>query len=374
MVEIRTARPSDLDQIAALLTARGEPEDAADHRLVVEDPDAGWEACAVAVDGDRVVSTATLLDETVVLGGVEIPTGQVELVATDVEYEGRGLVRALMDWAHQRSADRGHLLQVMIGIPYFYRQFGYSYSTPMPLPRPVQSVPTGEDLVREARLSDIPDLVRLQDIAQSGVELRVPRSAACWRWVIAQPGSSLHVATRADQVVGCARMAEDTMHEFVALDSDAAMSLLSLAPATVDARPGLALDAFLGPPSGQLQEFYFRIPSAAALLEHLRPLLARRLAGFDDTDVLVSFFRSHVRFAWQDGEVGPVRPGGTLQGPYSQGGAGVAPDLLAPLLFGPHGMAGLRQRHSDCYPGPHAELMEALFPPVTSDLLLWYLP
>ncbi|MBM7809504.1 hypothetical protein [Saccharothrix algeriensis] len=43
---LRTAEPQYLDQIGALLAERGEPEDAVDHRLVVEDPDAGWEACA----------------------------------------------------------------------------------------------------------------------------------------------------------------------------------------------------------------------------------------------------------------------------------------------------------------------------------------
>ncbi|MFE6848643.1 GNAT family N-acetyltransferase [Streptomyces sp. NPDC057686] len=96
---LRQARPEDLDQIGALLSERGEPDDAVDHRLVVTDPDAGWSACAVVVDGDRVVSTATLLDEEVCIGGVRLPAGQVELVATDSEYEGRGLVRALMHWA-----------------------------------------------------------------------------------------------------------------------------------------------------------------------------------------------------------------------------------------------------------------------------------
>ncbi|HEX4701894.1 MAG TPA: GNAT family N-acetyltransferase, partial [Pseudonocardiaceae bacterium] len=65
---LRTAGPADLAQIAALLTERGDAADAVDHRLVVEDPDAGWPTCAVVMDGDRVVSTATLLDETLVLG------------------------------------------------------------------------------------------------------------------------------------------------------------------------------------------------------------------------------------------------------------------------------------------------------------------
>jgi hypothetical protein len=63
-----------------------------------------------------------------------------------------------------------------------------------------------------------------------------------------------------------------------------------------------------------------------------------------------------------------------MQGPASLGGAGVAPDLIGPLLFGPHGIAGLTARHSDVYPGPNAELMQALFPPVTADLLTFYLP
>lgn len=42
-------------------------------------------------------------------------------VATQPEYEGRGLLRALMHWAHARSHARDHVLQAMIGIPYFYR-------------------------------------------------------------------------------------------------------------------------------------------------------------------------------------------------------------------------------------------------------------
>lgn len=69
-----------------------------------------------------------------------------------------------------------------------------------------------------------------------------------------------------------------------------------------------------------------------------------------------------------------VLPGGPMQGPASLGGAGVAPDLIAPLLFGPHGIAGLAASHADVYPGPNADLMRALFPPIDADLLTFYLP
>ena len=88
----------------------------------------------------------------------------------------------------------------------------------------------------------------------------------------------------------------------------------------------------------------------------------------------MSFFRHHVRLAHTKGNVDKVLPGGPMQAPGSIGGAGVAPDLIGPLLFGPDGMAGLAERHPDAYPGPNQALMPALFPPVGADLLTFYLP
>ena len=63
-----------------------------------------------------------------------------------------------------------------------------------------------------------------------------------------------------------------------------------------------------------------------------------------------------------------------MQAPGSVGGAGVSPDLIGPLLFGPDGMASLAERHPDVYPGQNEALMHALFPPVRADLLTFYLP
>ncbi|MFI9383268.1 hypothetical protein [Kutzneria sp. NPDC052558] len=34
----------------------------------------------------------------------------------------------------------------------------------------------------------------------------------------------------------------------------------------------------------------------------------------------------------------------------------------------------LAERHPDVYPGPQVELMTALFPPVSADLLTYYVP
>lgn len=390
---LRTARPEDLDQIGALLVDRGEDTDAEDHRLVVEDPDLGWEACAVVVDGDRVVSTATLLDETLRVGSVTLPTGQVDLVATDTAYEGRGLARALMQWAHERSAARGHVLQVMLGIPYFYRLFGYQYAMDLPRARRVDTTglaPGGE--LRPAEARDVPALAALQDRAQSGYVVAMPHPPARWRWLLAQEASTTLVLERGGAVVASVRTTApgETVlaAEPVAADRAAADALLAAVAARAHAagaqpvvvhRPGTvtgaAWESRLAPIGRGTEQYYVRIPDAGVLLDRLRPVLAARLAasGLDRAgkDVLISTFGAHHRMTVGDG-LGEVRTGGPMQDPGEHGGAGVAPDRLPDLLLG-RGMRALEAWYPDVYPGPDRELYDVLFPPVTADLLTYYL-
>ncbi|WP_199818799.1 GNAT family N-acetyltransferase [Streptomyces sp. NRRL B-1347] len=392
---LRQARPADLDQIGALLTGRGEPADALDHRLVAEDPDAGWSACAVVVDGDRVVSTATLLDEHIRVGGVRLPAGQVELVATDKQYEGRGLVRALMGWAHDRSAARGHVVQAMIGIPYFYRLFGYEYAIDIPRALAVRTPPPGEGApaLRAAGPGDIPAMAALQDAAQERFDVAMPHSAACWRWLLDHEASNLWVVERDGAVVAGGRTTPPDggvlLAEAAARDEAAARELLrgvaALAPdgqVRVVDRAGTVTAAawqeFLAhEPREQAEQYYVRIPDVAALLDRLRPLLWQRLtaAGADPEgrDIVVSTFGAHYRIPVLAEGLGDVVTGGPMQGPRAVGGAGVAPDQLPALLFGPHGLKGLARLRPDVY-AAREELFHALFPPLTADVLSYYLP
>ncbi|APU16382.1 GNAT family N-acetyltransferase [Actinoalloteichus fjordicus] len=394
---LRRATSADLDQIQALLAERGEVADAVDLRLIVEDSDAGWDSCAVVVAADgRVVSTATLLDEELILGGVRIPAGQVELVATSRDHEGRGLVRALMAWAHEQSARRGHLAQVMLGIPYFYRQFGYSYAIPYHPVRPVHTAPPPEPghHVRAATIEDVEAITALQDAVQATADLRMPHSPECLRRLLARDGSTQWIVEREGRAVATGRSTppEDDVHlgELAAVDEAAARALLrqatdlaapTSASVRVGDRPGTiasrALTEFLGAAPEAAEMYYVRVADPAALLDRLRPLLSGRLRAVDharvDGAAVLSFFRSHVRFDVTDAVVGPMVTGGPLQSPASVGGAGIAPDLVPALLFGPHGIVGLSHRHPDVYPGPNVDVMAALFPPVRADLLTFYL-
>lgn len=395
-LQLRTASERDLPQIEDLLAARGDAADAVDLRLVVHDPDEGLEACAVVVDGDRVVSTATLLHETVIIDDCPVPTGQVELVATHIDYERRGLVRALMGWAHERSSARGDLLQVMIGIPYFYRQFGYSYSMPHGLVRKLLSAPPvdPEVTVREATFADIDAMDTLQHSAQAAAEVRMPHSRACWRWLIDRDGSTQWVAERGGQVIATCRTTppeEGVVVGELAGDRGGIAALVaharSLGEASVFDRPWSddvrPLDSHLDMPTGPkaIPDWYYaRVPDLAALLTHLEPVLIERLesAGLIDQrqDVLLSTWKAQVRFTIGRDGMGPVTTGGPEQYPTAKGGSAIPPDAIPRLLLGPEGATGLEALLPDAWLGlgPQRDLMAALFPPVRADLLTFYLP
>ncbi|MDO8106220.1 GNAT family N-acetyltransferase [Isoptericola sp. b441] len=395
-LELRTARPADLDQIGTLLVERGDEADGLDHRLVVHDPDLGWDASAVVVDGDRVAATATLLDETVRLGDVTLPAGQVELVAVHPDYEHRGLARALMGWAHRRSADRGHLVQLIIGIPYFYRRFGYEYAIDIPPARRlVGSVPevgAAAGALRDARSEDLPGLVGLQEATQAAFDVAVPHPAARWRALLAQSASRTRVLERDGAVVASARVRADddglVAAEPAAVDAGAANALLARLAAQLPDGQELSVvhragtvtgdtwDRLLDVPDAGCEQYYLRIPDVGALLGALRPVLWRRACALAPQvlgeALVISTFGAHHRLPVTADGFGPVQTGGPMQSPGVHGGFGVAPDQLGALLFGQRGFAGLRRVRPDVYGRP--AVGEALFPAVTADLLTYYLP
>jgi hypothetical protein len=112
--------------------------------------------------------------------------------------------------------------------------------------------------------------------------------------------------------------------EVAAADPAAAYALLSHAASIAGAdvlkvkeRPGScggdALENVLAPPPRQAARYYLRVPDVTALLDHLRPVLSARLAASDlaqDTgELVISFFRDHVRIPYTNASVGRPRPG-----------------------------------------------------------------
>lgn len=384
---LRSATPADLPALEELTAEREGADDAVDLRLAARSP-GGFERIGVVEKDGDVAATATLLDEEVRVGSVTLPAGQIELVASATKYEHRGYVRALTEWCHETSAQRGHIINVMIGIPNFYRQFGYHYSIPMHAWSESLGVPqVASPLeVRVAGAADLPTLQRLQDDAQKKYDVAMPHQSECWKWLLDQPSSQQWLVEDGDTAVGLARTAAEDdwadVGELTAANPEAARTLLAHAhglcapdgTVRVSHRPHVpGLGELLAEPE-RLEWYYLRIPDVPALFQALAPELLRRAhaSGRESGEALLSFYRSHLRLSWNSHEMS-VATGGPLQAPISAGGSGVPMDALGSLLFG-GGAAAVDSRFPDGLLGRQEELMHVLFPPQRADLLTWYLP
>ena len=85
-----------------------------DDFLIVEDTHSG-----------EIISSSCLISQTWSYEGIPFKVGRPELFGTRKEFRRRGLVRQQMEILHEWSAARGELVQVITGIPFYYRQFGY---------------------------------------------------------------------------------------------------------------------------------------------------------------------------------------------------------------------------------------------------------
>ncbi|HVG98729.1 MAG TPA: GNAT family N-acetyltransferase, partial [Chloroflexota bacterium] len=168
--------------------------------LVVEDPASG-----------RIVSSLNLIPQTWSYGGLPFGVGRVELVGTDPEYRRRGLIRRQMEEVHRWSAALGHPVQIITGIPHFYRQFGYEQALPMTGSRAgyrqhIPALPPGAAepfRVRPAEPGDADFLATLEAQARPRWLLSVPRDAALWRYEL-EGGSESSAERLAVRVVEAA--------------------------------------------------------------------------------------------------------------------------------------------------------------------------
>ncbi|HEX7168937.1 MAG TPA: GNAT family N-acetyltransferase [Acidimicrobiales bacterium] len=395
-VHVRQATTSDLEQIVDLQVDRNGPECEPMIRALVASPENGIGCFTVAVDGARVVSSLCLMREAFVLEGVRIPVGRPEFVATHRDFEHQGLVRDQMDLVHGWSADRGDLVQVITGIPYFYRRFGYEYAIPMPRVRIVNpgvtvGTPDGWS-VRHAALDDVDAIVATSSRALADVPLVAVRSPEWWRWWVSNDtGGGWYLAVRDGRVRGCAFVGDGPpgidnhalcVAAIAAHEEDAVWALVADAfaraggkPVAVEERTGLArVAAGISSRHSRQYAVYVRVADPVALLDHLRPVLTARLRrshhASSSGTLLLSTYASSLTIHYANGEISAIERGGPHKDPVGSGGIGVPPDLVATLLFGRYGATELAERHPDVRLGRRVDLAEILFPRVEADLVM----
>jgi predicted N-acetyltransferase YhbS len=395
-IEIRPAIEADAGPLAALNAERNGAWTGPWVDVLVRD-EATRPRWRVAVDDGRVVAGVVLLPAAWSLDGVDPGATQVEFVATHPDHEGRGLVRRILGELHGLAAAEGGLVQLVTGIPYFYRQFGYEYSIrdlERRNPTEVPDAPAGWT-VRPATPADVPLLDHLgaAEAARSGAALVATRPAHQWELLFAAPGFEVLLALDpAGRPRASARVQRDPDEgvqmslEHAAEDPDGTRVLLAHLGAEeadrriVAGRRGTVAGAVVAgvtepDPTNAGYPAAVRIADPVALLDRLRPVLDRRLAagGFGDltTSLTITAYRWTARLDIRDGTVTAVGRGPRQQDPRAGQTIGVPPDRWASLLVGPEPATALEARNPDVVLGPHRALADVLFPGIDADLVAY---
>jgi hypothetical protein len=370
-----------------------------------------------------VVSSTCLIPQRFSYEGVEFDAGLPELVGTHPDYRRRGLVGEQFEVLHRWSEERGHPMQAIAGIPYYYRRFGYEMAVDMGEERRIylQDVPDGKPSsdgfggssrpyrLRAAVESDARFLSDLQRRGRGRSLLTAVRDEGLWRYEVAgrdpESDESLEVWVVEDEsgvpagYVCYLRDFRDGTMQVEGYELADGISWLAVTPSVLH---GLAeicrkrtstekpasLTFVLGehhplyeavpePPLFRLDRrdhysFYVRVHDLPGFLRRVAPVLERRLAvsvAAGHTGRLeVSVYGGGLLLELERGRLS--RAEGWSPTVEDQGDAGF-PDLtFLQLLFGYRSLEELDHAFADCRPGggDARVLLAALFPRRPSDL------
>ncbi|MDP9364643.1 MAG: GNAT family N-acetyltransferase, partial [Chloroflexota bacterium] len=378
----------------------------------------------------RIASTLNLIPQTWSYGGVEVGVGRVELVGTHPDFRRRGLVRRQMELVHRWSAEAGHLMQGITGIPWYYRQFGYEMALELDGFRRVPvaglaELSAGEAepyRLRPATPDDIPFLAATDDHGRRRSLVWCVRDEAIWRYEL-DGRSEGNLSRRVLRVIEtavpegeAARPVGWVAHAPVlwgqalgvsACELAPGISWLAVAPVLLRALrvigEGYATDgsAAGGTPRPARFErvvlvlgtdhplyralperardvvpayaWYVRVPDLPAFLLRVAPVFEARLADSPAAghsgELKLNFYQGGLRLSFAAGRLVAAEPWPEPE--YHQAGASFPPLTFLHLLFGRRSLAELERAFPDCRARTEEArvLLDALFPPRPS--LVW---
>jgi hypothetical protein len=364
-----------------------------------------------------IVSSMNLIPQTWSYAGIEFGVGRPELVGTDPQYRRRGLVRAQFDVIHDWSAQRGHKVQVITGIPHYYRQFGYEMGLALDGGRmgytphiPKLAEETEEPyLIRTAQKEDVPFINALAQENAARFLIHCLRDEELWGYEL--DGKSQENVTRFEIMI--IESADGDAVGFLAhpfflwgptlaiqiYELKAGISWFEVTPSvlryiketgeTYAAQKGdLDFQAFamwLGtqhpvyqaiddklPRQRDPYAHYVRVADLPDFLRHIAPALEERLSnsvmvGYSG-ELKLCFFQSGIKFIFEKSvlkEIEEYAPEHTIDGDV------LFPDLtFLRVLFGYNDFQEIQTFFADCYArtDPGRTLVPILFPKQASNV------
>src|SRR5918995_6676570 len=309
-----------------------------------------------------IVSSACLIGQRFSYEGVEFDAGLPELVGTNPDYRRRGLVREQFEVLHRWGKERGHLMQAIAGIPYYYRRFGYEMAVYMgwgrriyvrDLPGKSSSGPEDQGSprsyhLRPATAADARFLTDLDHRARGRYLLASTRDEVLWRYEVAgrDPESDESLEARivenaAGEPAGFISHTRDLRDGTLEVDGYELVNGVSWLEVTPFVLSELAeighkrasdekelasltfalgehhplYDAIPEPPLCRLDRndqysFYVRVPDLPEFLRYVEPVLERRLEASVATghtgEVKVSFYGGGLRLELERGRLSAV--------------------------------------------------------------------
>ena len=386
-----------------LMTGKHPTTSAADFTLVVDKN-----------QQDKIVSSLNLISQTWIYDGIPFGVGRIELVGTDPAYRRRGLIRQQMMVIHQRSAEKGELIQAITGIPWYYRQFGYEMAINLNGGRELFWVrmgnenPVGEEnfRLRWATDVDIPILEDLYNIHCAHSLIKYPRDFVYWEYGLfvahkeTPPALKVYIIENQEgQVVAYAdirqwktgfvvremgvrkgsswREAALFLVRWLKKEADSLNKNRELPITNIYFNFGEthpiyeALENHLER-QNKPYAWYIRVPEVQVFISHITPVLEQRLAGSilagHSANLRLNFYRNNLCLSFDQGRLSKIEG---YKPESVEDADALFPDLtFLQLLFGYRSLKELDYAFADCYAlnEEAAVLLNILFPRCPSDI------
>ena len=363
----------------------------------------------------RIVSSLNLIPQTWSYEGIEFGVSRPELVGTLPEYRGRGLVRIQFDVIHQWSAERGHMVQAITGIPYFYRQFGYEMAIDLDGRRfgheaHVPKLKEGEEEsyhIRLAKEADLPFIARTYDEIRKRSMIVCERTPEIFRYELGRQdiehafARTCVIEDKTSELVGylihLSFVSNGSLTSFL-YELKSGVSWLEVTPSVVrylwqtgqeyakrDGKPCHSFGFALGEEhpayeviKGRLPEvrgsyaWYMRVADLPGFLKHIKPVLEKRLtesiAPGHSREIKVSFYRGGLHFVIEHGHIKTIEPWKPT--PNDEGEIAFPGLTFLQILFGYRSYEELHYAFPDCWSDSEEvrALINILFPKKLSNI------
>ena len=349
-----------------------------------------------------VAATVCLIPWELDFEGIRLRAAQLEMVLSHPKYRRQGLMRRLITRFIENVSDSGYDLSVIWGIPYYYRQYGYSYCLygntyeTLYCDRIPVAVGCTENTyrVRNAEERDISCLTAFYKAASGLTRFHATRDAVYWAYLLKHAKQPVKIVedSRGGAVsyliCRIPRGGFVQIFESGIMDCGIGLSVLQLlkagAPDGIQVcgpeEGALAkLAKSFGCVSAQPEQWLMHVTHMAPFIQKLSPVLERRLAesgypGFCG-EVIINLYRQAVRLRFNEGRLLASEDIGFKDASMGADGGDmcIPRDAFVRLLLGFRTLDQLTDAWPDIVVKPEKRsLFNVLFPIVTSHLYLPY--